>query len=393
MTPKHRQPNAPRPKPAGNAYTALVDLPHDGSDPSTDGRDGRDDGSDGKSDINAPVRVYTAGTPAAAPPSHTPNGDPPLRVWRHKLIEAAVGTFVYGDPIDYGPGNHFQYSAASLCAVEQAHIETQRHLHSFEERINSNFDKLLQKMDAAWVENTALREAYRTSREETAALKAAVHSLRQKIDEQLTIPAPPSPDLLASPTTVEEMMMQLSVVQHDIQDVLEAVRNPPGKRKRRTSNQDAEPTTLTNRRPATNKQCDASPEHSLMHSQHATSAAQDALDALMRKYPPCPLAITSTEATTDPLPNSTAVQDTTLPDAPTTTAPAEKDGWKTMEGKEARKKRRNEKVDNKPAATTASNTPKTKTGGRGKNTHQPKPTTPSAKKTWSEVVKSGGINV
>jgi hypothetical protein len=130
-----------------------------------------------------------------------------------------------------------------------------------------------------------------------------------------------------------------------------------------------------------------------MDSQHATSAAQDALDALMRKYPPRPLAITSTEVTTDPLPNSTAVQDTTLPDAPTTTAPVEKDGWKTVEGKEARKKRRNEKADNKPAATTASNTPKMKTGGRGKNTHQPKPTTPSAKKTWAEVMKSGGINV
>jgi hypothetical protein len=64
-----------------------------------------------------------------------------------------------------------------------------------------------------------------------------------------------------------------------------------------------------------------------------------------------------------------------------------------VEGKEARKKRRNEKADNKPAATTASNTPKRKTVGRGKNTHQPKPTTPSAKKTWAEVVKSGGINV
>jgi hypothetical protein len=130
-----------------------------------------------------------------------------------------------------------------------------------------------------------------------------------------------------------------------------------------------------------------------MHSQHVTTAAQDALDALMRKYPPRPLVITSTEATTDPLPDSNAAQDTTLPDAPTTTAPAANDGWKTMEGKEAWKKRRNEKADNKPAATTASNTPKMKTGGRGKNTHQPKPTTPSAKKTWAEVVKSGGINV
>jgi hypothetical protein len=118
-----------------------------------------------------------------------------------------------------------------------------------------------------------------------------------------------------------------------------------------------------------------------MHSQHATTAAQDALDTLMRKYPPRPLAITSTEATTDPLPDSNAAQDTTLPDAPTTTAPAAKDRWQTVEGKEAWKKRRNEKADNTLGAKTASNIPKTKTGGRGKNTHQPKPTTPSAQKT------------
>jgi hypothetical protein len=113
----------------------------------------------------------------------------------------------------------------------------------------------------------------------------------------------------------------------------------------------------------------------------------------MRKYPPCPLTITSTEATTDPLPDSNAVQDTTLPDAPTTTAPVEKDGWKTVEGKAAQKKRRNDKADNKRATTTANHTPKTTNGGRGKNTYQPRTNTPSAKKTWAEVVKSGGINV
>jgi hypothetical protein len=130
-----------------------------------------------------------------------------------------------------------------------------------------------------------------------------------------------------------------------------------------------------------------------MHSQHATSATQDALDALMCKYPQRSLAITSTETTTDPLPNSNAAQDITLPDAPTTTDPAEKDGWKTVEGKATQNKRRNDKADNKRAATTANNTPTTKTGGRGKNTHQPRTNTPSAKKTWAEVVKSGGINV
>jgi hypothetical protein len=130
-----------------------------------------------------------------------------------------------------------------------------------------------------------------------------------------------------------------------------------------------------------------------MHSQHATSAAQDALNALILKYPPHPLAITSTEAMTDALPDSNAAQETTLPDAPTTTAPVEKDGWKTVEGKAAQKKRRNDKADNKRAATTANNTLTTKTGGRGKNTRQPRTNTPSAKKTWAEVVKSGCINV
>jgi hypothetical protein len=226
-------------------------------------------------------------------------------------------------------------------------------------------------MDAVLNDNTELRDSYDASRVETVALKAAVETLTQKFDEQIAIPAPPLPDLMASSTTMEEMTMQLSIIKHDIQDVLAAVRNPPGKRKRCTSNQDTEPTMPTNRRPATNRQRAASLEHSLMHSQYATSATQDALDALLTKYPPCPLAITSTEATTDPLPDSPAIQDTTLPDAPTTTTPVEKDGWKTVEGKAAQKKRRNDKADNKWAATTVNNTPTMKNGGRGKTTHQP----------------------
>jgi hypothetical protein len=130
-----------------------------------------------------------------------------------------------------------------------------------------------------------------------------------------------------------------------------------------------------------------------MHSLHMTSAAQDALDALMIKYPPCPLAITSTEVTTNPLPDSPTVQDTTLPNAPTTTALVENDGWQTVEGKATQKKRRNDKADNKWAAATTNNTPRMKNGGRGKNTHQPRTNTRSAKKTWAEVIKSRGINV
>jgi hypothetical protein len=186
--------------------------------------------------------------------------------------------------------------------------------------------------------------------------------------------------------------MQLCIVQHDIQDVLAAVCNPPSKRKRRTSNQDTEPTTLTNRRPATNRQRDTSPEHSMMHSKHATTTAQDALDALMIKYPARPLAISSMAAITNPLPESPAAQDTTLPDTPTT-APVENAGWKTVEGKAMQRKRNSEKADNKQTTKTANHTHTTKNGGRGKNTHQPQKSSAPAKKTWAEVIKSGGINV
>jgi hypothetical protein len=129
-----------------------------------------------------------------------------------------------------------------------------------------------------------------------------------------------------------------------------------------------------------------------MHSKHVTSTAQDTLDALMIKYPPCPLAVTSTEATTHPLPKSPAPQDTTLPEAPTT-APAGNKGWKIVEGKAMQRMRKSEKAGYKQMITTDTNTPTIKNGGRGKNTHQPRQKIPSTKKTWAEVVKSSGINV
>jgi hypothetical protein len=116
------------------------------------------------------------------------------------------------------------------------------HANMYLEPFYNMLEGALQWMDAVLNDNTMLRAAYDASRAETAALKAAVDTLTWKIDEQIAIPAPPSPDFMASSTTMEEMTMQLSVVQHDIKDVLEAVRNPPGKRKRCTSNQDTEPT-------------------------------------------------------------------------------------------------------------------------------------------------------
>jgi hypothetical protein len=177
MPPKHCQPNAPRPQPAGNAYKALVDLPHDGSDPFTDGRDGKVDGSDGKSTVNAPIHVFTAGTPAAASPPPAPTGEPALRIWHRGLIADVTHAILHEEQMQFGHELHFQYSAASLYGIEVAHIEIQRRLTTLEDNINNNFNNLLQKMDTAWTENTALRKAYHTSRDETAALQAAVDSL------------------------------------------------------------------------------------------------------------------------------------------------------------------------------------------------------------------------
>jgi hypothetical protein len=373
MPPKHRQLHAPCPKASGNAFQALVDPPHDGNDLSLDGGDENTHGSDNNTAVNA--YPYVFGPPAS--PQYPQVLLPALKNIDQRLghlldISREVGYVV--DGMDK--------------ALDNA---SDNNNHRFE-ALNSKMDSLLQKMDAAWTENTALREAYRASREETALLKAAVDTLTKKLDENIAIAAPPSPETITTSTAMEDMTMQLSHVQNDIQDVLDAVRNPPGKRKRRTSGQDDEPTTPTNRRPATQRQRDASPEHSLMHSRHATSAAQEALDALMIKYPPRQLAITSTSAKSTPPPDGPATQDTPLPDAPTT-APVETEGWKTVEGKATQRKKKNEEAGKKRAKEMNDKPPITKNGGRGKNSHQPRHNDTSNKKTWADVVKSGGINV
>jgi hypothetical protein len=377
MPPKPRQLRAPRPKQPGNAFQALVDLPEDGSDSTLDGRDGIVDGNDDNTVVIA--NPCDSGPPASEQLQHNEWVEDNIVILSQQIndLHYKNETWLY----------NIEERVSGLSNSQQQLFED-----AFQTVIDK-LDNLTRKVDKMALEEVALRKAYGQSITQTAALKATVDTLTKQLDEHIVFPALPLLDPTASSTTMEEMTMQLSVVQNDIQDVLEAIRNPPGKRKRRGSHQNTGPTMPTNQRLAINKKRDASPEHSLMHSQHTTSAAQDALDALMRKYPPRPLAITSTEAMTDPLPDSNAVQDTTLPDTPTTTAPAEKDGWKTVEGKATQKKRRNDRADNKRGATTVNTTPTMKNGGRGKNTHQPRMNTPSAKKTWAEVVKSGGINV
>jgi hypothetical protein len=59
---------------------------------------------------------------------------------------------------------------------------------------NSKMDSLLQKIDAAWTENTVLHKAYRASREGTALLKAAVDTLTKKLNKNIAISTSPLPE-------------------------------------------------------------------------------------------------------------------------------------------------------------------------------------------------------
>jgi hypothetical protein len=107
-------------------------------------------------------------------------------------------------------------------------------------------DNLTRQVDKMAMEEVALHKAYCQSTAETAALKATVDTLMKQLDEYIIIPAPPLPDPATSPSAMEEITVQLSHVQHNIQDILAAIRNPPGKIKRQGSDQNTSPTMSTN---------------------------------------------------------------------------------------------------------------------------------------------------
>jgi hypothetical protein len=206
-----------------------VDLPDDVTGSIIAGRDGNVDATDNNSAVNASQRVSTT---AASP---------------EQLLDDAAQLVQITNLYTTLATSMRDYVQKTSDDMHNLLIEMDHRANPRLEHFYNILEGVLQWMDAVLNDNTELRAAYDASRAETAALKAAVDTLTRKFDEPIATPAPPSPDLTASSTTMEEMTLQLLVVHHDIQDVLEAVRNPPGKRKRRTSNQDAEPTTPTNR--------------------------------------------------------------------------------------------------------------------------------------------------
>jgi hypothetical protein len=258
MPRKPRQLRAPRPKQSGTAFQALVDLPEDGSDPTFDGRDGIVDGTDDNTVVIANPR--DSGPPASQQFQH------------NDWVEDNI--ILLSNQINDSEAMHYQ-NQQRLYDIEERVMKLSTNQQQDFEEVNSKMDSLLQemerrtsaigdKMESAFqtvldklenltkqvdkmaLEEVALRKAYRQSTAEMAALKATVDTLTKQLDKHIVFPALPLPDPATSPSAMEEMMMQLSHVQHDIQDVLEAVRNPPGKRKRWGSDQNTGPTTPTN---------------------------------------------------------------------------------------------------------------------------------------------------
>jgi hypothetical protein len=135
--------------------------------------------------------------------------------------------------------------------IEERVIALQANQPRLFDEVNSKMDNLLQKMDMTWTMNTTLCKAHHVSREETAALKVAVDVLMKKLNQNIATTVHPLLETMTSTNAMEEIMMYLTHIQHNIQDILDTVCNPPGKRKQCTSDQDNEPTMPTNRGLAT----------------------------------------------------------------------------------------------------------------------------------------------
>jgi hypothetical protein len=130
-----------------------------------------------------------------------------------QILEVSAATYML--LVNIGDHNIAEHTSAEkrLYKIEERVIALQANQHRLFDDVYSKMDNLLQKMDAAWTENTVLCEAYHASREETAALKAAVDTLTKKLDDSIATSAPPSPGTTTSSTAIEEMTMQLSHVQ------------------------------------------------------------------------------------------------------------------------------------------------------------------------------------
>jgi hypothetical protein len=192
---------------------------------------------------------------------------------------------------------------------------------------------------------------------------------------------------------MEEMSLQLYRVQQGIEDILDAVHNPAGKRKYSLNSEydNTEPQSPTTCWQLPQNRRDVSPTYGLMHSRHAATAAQDALDAHTWQ---CAPYLTTQPLTTIPPHTLTmnAEPDVPLSDE-TAAAPEAKKGWWTATSKATQWKMKAAKADNTRTETVHEKTPMKQNGERVNKNHQPMMKNYHDTKTWADVVRSGGINI
>jgi tetrahydromethanopterin S-methyltransferase subunit G len=163
-------------------FQALVDPPNNGNNLSFDGGDERTD----RSDDNTIVVVNPRDSePPASPDSRF---EPPaIQQWLSELQTSILCTYPREGPILPAIPQILEVSAAThmllvysrdrnmeehnitkkrLDKIEESVIALNTDQHQLFNDVKSKMDNLLQKIDAAWTENTALREAYHASREE-----------------------------------------------------------------------------------------------------------------------------------------------------------------------------------------------------------------------------------
>jgi hypothetical protein len=183
MPPKPRQLRAPRPKQSGNAFQALVDLPEDGSNSTSDGRDGKVDESGGFSDGNTLQRAPSAASEAPSPPPRhtTDHRESPVRKWRQELVNDGVRAYVFGAEIDCSAENILQYCPANAAIgphlewlIEQCTAAIGDYMASAFQTVFDKLDNLTRKVDKMALEEVALHKAYRQSTAEKPALKATL---------------------------------------------------------------------------------------------------------------------------------------------------------------------------------------------------------------------------
>jgi hypothetical protein len=218
-----------------------MDLPHNGTNATFDGRDGKVNGIDDNSIVHASQHVSAA----AASSPQSPNNDPltialnlmkdsfhTFGTMAENFMMAVTQVIGNTDEMYHQTQDYIKKTYDNIHdLVINNNDNTQRHIAMLLEPLYNCLENIFQKIDIVLSENSKLCTAYNTSKTETVPLKATVDTLTCKLDEHTTISAPPSPEIIASSSIMEEMTMQLSVIQHDIQDVLVAVCNPPGKRK------------------------------------------------------------------------------------------------------------------------------------------------------------------